>query len=127
MAKGRREAAERDHVDEDTAALLQEDRQDGMGIVHMADQVGADNLPVRLDQRLLETADSADTDIADPDIDAAKGICLFGKGVDGCGIGNIGHDRYRLAARPAKPSRASSQKARRSWKNSRDRLPSTRD
>lgn len=63
-----RKAAERDHVHEHAMTLLEEDRQSGMRIVHMADEVRTDDLIMDRHRRVQELAFRADADIAEPEV-----------------------------------------------------------
>src|SRR3546814_5627461 len=51
-------SAERDHVDEDPMPLRHEDREHHMGVIHMADEVGADRPFMRLDRDVDEDRQS---------------------------------------------------------------------
>jgi len=72
--------------------LRQEDRQHGVGVVHVADQVALDHALVVSQRHVLVSADHADPDAAEPQIDPAQRIAHFaGQAGDGAGIGGVEH------------------------------------
>ncbi len=79
--------------------LRQEDRQHGMGFVHVRGQIGVDDAGVILDGHLLEPADHPDPDAAEPQVDAVEHLLRrLGEGGDRRRVGDVQHLRLRRAA-----------------------------
>lgn len=72
-------AARRDHVDEDAVALIDEDGDHRMGVVHATEQVGVDHGRARFHRYLMEFADCAHPDIAEPQVDAPQKTLRAGR------------------------------------------------
>ncbi|MBB3824291.1 hypothetical protein FHR50_000441 [Xanthomonas arboricola] len=81
-------------------ALRDEDRDHRVRIVHAPQQVGVDDRSAGVDRHLVKFAHRADTDIAEPQIDAAQEtLCGGGQCLDLVGVLDVGgHHQHGGAA-----------------------------
>jgi hypothetical protein len=95
----RRPRTDRDVVDQDALALGKKMRERRMSAVHVPDQIGLDDTPMRLDRGLGITAHRTDPGIVDPHPDRAETIRRYiGEPAHRLGIGDVGRNGDGMAA-----------------------------